>query len=57
VFKAGALSQLNMLAWNNKIRLRAYVLLVSERGVMIDRDGRGCQNSAARGEIHGFAED
>ena len=55
VFKAGFLS-LNILAWNNIIGLRTY-LLVSRSEVMINRDSWGHSYSTVRGEILGFVED
>ena len=55
VFKAGLCS--DTLAWNNRIGRRGSILLVSRTAVMINRDGRGRQYSAVRGEILGFAED
>ena len=47
---------MNTLAWNNNLGLRFYFIGCGTE-VMIDRDSWGCQYSAARGEILGFAED
>ena len=48
---------LNILAWNNDIGLWFYFVGCSRTEVMIDRDSRGRQYSAARGEILGPSED
>ncbi len=47
---------LNVLAWNNKIRLRYYFVGLRTE-VMINRDGWGYSYSIVRGEILGFLED
>ncbi len=54
--RSNRLMPLNVLAWNNKIRLRYYFVGLRTE-VMINRDGWGYSYSIARGEILGFLED
>jgi hypothetical protein len=57
VFKAGDFLPLNTLAWDNRIRLQFYFLLVFRTEVMINRDSWGHWYLIVRGEILGFMKD
>ncbi len=57
MFKAGVTKPLNILAWDNEIRLFVLFSLVHRAKVMINRDSWGHYYLIVRGEILRFIKD